>query len=295
VDLTDNQVLIILISEKRKHEGPPPKLGKKKGGRGEMRMNKLPTITPVMKCRLKSLKMERIKDFLLLEEEFIKNQEAIKKAKQEENEEEEVDEEKAKVDQMRETPLSLATLEEFIDEDHAIINSSVGIQYYVPVMSFVDRNQLQPNSTVLCRNTNMAVVGIMQDETDPLLNVMKVEKAPEETYADVGGLEQQIQEIKEAVELPLTHPEVYEDLGIKPPKGVILYGEPGTGKTLLVKAVAHETSATFLRLVGSELIQKYAGDGPKLVRELFRVAEENAPSIVFIDEIDAIGTKRYNT
>jgi Cdc6-like AAA superfamily ATPase len=109
----------------------------------------------------------------------------------------------------------------------------------------------------------------------------------------VGGLAKQIQEVKEAVELPLTHPELYEDIGIKPPKGVIFYGPPGTGKTLLAKAVANETSATFLRVVGSELIQKYLGDGPKLVRELFRVADENAPSIVFIDEIDAVGTKRY--
>ncbi len=105
----------------------------------------------------------------------------------------------------------------------------------------------------------------------------------------------QIQEIKESVELPLTHPEYYEEMGIKPPKGVILYGVPGTGKTLLAKAVANQTSATFLRVVGSELIQKYLGDGPKLVRELFRVAEEHSPSIVFIDEIDAIGTKRYYT
>ena len=95
------------------------------------------------------------------------------------------------------------------------------------------------------------------------------------------------------MELPLTHPELYEEMGIKPPKGVILYGVPGTGKTLLAKAVANQTSATFLRIVGSELIQKYLGDGPKLVRNVFRVAEEHAPSIVFIDEIDAIGTKRY--
>ena len=104
-----------------------------------------------------------------------------------------------------------------------------------------------------------------------------------------------IQEIKESVELPLTHPEYYEEMGIKPPKGVILYGPPGTGKTLLAKAVANQTSATFLRVVGSELIQKYLGDGPKLVRELFRVAEEHSPSIVFIDEIDAVGTKRYDS
>merc|ERR1712134_25842 len=116
-----------------------------------------------------------------------------------------------------------------------------------------------------------------------------------ESYADIGGLDTQIQEIKESVELPLTHPEYYEEMGIKPPKGVILYGPPGTGKTLLAKAVANQTSATFLRVVGSELIQKYLGDGPKLVRELFRVAEEHAPSIVFMDEIDAVGTKRYDS
>merc|ERR1712122_237606 len=103
------------------------------------------------------------------------------------------------------------------------------------------------------------------------------------------------QEIKESVELPLTHPELYEEMGIRPPKGVILYGVPGTGKTLLAKAVASETSATFLRVVGSELIQKYLGDGPKLVREMFRTAGENAPAIIFIDEIDAVATKRYDT
>lgn len=155
-------------------------------------MNKLPTVTPVMKCRLKSLKLERIKDYLLLEEEFIRNQEQIKKAKLEENEEEEVDEERAQVDAMRESPLSVATIKEFIDEEHAIINSNMDLQYYVPIMSFVDRSELQPNTTVLCNSKNMAIVGILQDETDPMLNVMKVEKAPSETYADVGGLEQQI-------------------------------------------------------------------------------------------------------
>jgi 26S proteasome regulatory subunit T2 len=127
-----------------------------------------------------------------------------------------------------------------------------------------------------------------------MVNVMKLEKAPTESYADIGALEQQIQEIKEAVELPLTHPELYEEMGIKPPKGVILYGPPGTGKTLLAKAVANQTSATFLRVVGSELIQKYLGEGPKLVRELFKVAQDNAPSIIFMDEIDAIGLKRYD-
>ena len=146
---------------------------------------------------------------------------------------------------------------------------------------------------MLLNNKVHAIVGVLLDDEDGMGNVMKLEKAPKETYAEIGGLEDQIMEIKESVELPLTHPEYYEEMGIKPPKGVILYGPPGTGKTLLVKAVANQTSATFLRVVGSELIQKYAGDGPKMVREMFKLAEENAPSIIFIDEIDAVGTKRY--
>jgi len=231
--------------------------------------------------------LERIKDSLLLEEEFIQNQERLRPLK------EKSEKERAKIDEIRGNPMQVGTLEEMIDENHAIVSSSGGPEHYVSIMSFVDRDHLEPGSSVLLHHKHYSVVGILSDEVDPLVSVMKVEKAPTESYADVGGLEKQIQEIKEAVELPLTHPELYEDIGIKPPKGVILYGEPGTGKTLLAKAVAHETSATFLRVVGSELIQKYLGEGPKLVRELFRSANELAPSIVFIDEIDAIGTKRY--
>merc|ERR1719382_2069495 len=191
--------------------------------------------------------------------------------------------------------MDVGSLEEFIDENHCIVSTAMGPEYYVNILSFVDKDQLEPGSSVLMHHKNLSVIGILADEVDPLVSVMKVEKAPLESYADIGGLEDQIQEIKEAVELPLTHPELYEDIGIKPPKGVILYGEPGTGKTLLAKAVANSTSATFLRVVGSELIQKYLGDGPKLVRELFRVADEHSPSIVFIDEIDAVGTKRYDS
>jgi len=235
------------------------------------------------------LKLDRIKDYLLMEEEFIQNQERLKPT------EEKTQEERTKVDELRGTPMGVGTLEEIIDDNHAIVSSSVGPEYYVTIMSFVDKDQLEPGCSILMHNKVLSVVGILADEVDPMVNVMKVEKAPLESYADIGGLEDQIQEIKEAVELPLTHPELYEEIGIRPPKGVILYGVPGTGKTLLAKAVANQTSATFLRVVGSELIQKYLGDGPKLVRELFRVAEELAPSIVFIDEIDAVGTKRYDS
>lgn len=191
--------------------------------------------------------------------------------------------------------MGVGTLEEMIDDNHAIVSSAMGPEYYVSVMSFVNQDLLEPGSSVLLHNKVMSIVGILPDDTDPLVSVMKVEKAPLESYADIGGLHDQIQEIKEAVELPLTHPELYEEIGIRPPKGVILYGEPGTGKTLLAKAVANQTSATFLRVVGSELIQKYLGEGPKLVRELFRVADDLSPSIVFIDEIDAVGSKRYDS
>merc|ERR1712184_201200 len=246
-------------------------------------------VTPHTKCKLRLLKQERIKDYLLMEEEFIRNQERLKP------QEEKNEEERSKVDDLRGTPMSVGSLEEIIDDNHAIVSTSVGSEHYVSILSFVDKDQLEPGCSVLLNHKVHAVVGVLSDDTDPMVTVMKLEKAPQETYADIGGLDQQIQEIKESVELPLTHPEYYEEMGIKPPKGVILYGPPGTGKTLLAKAVANQTSATFLRVVGSELIQKYLGDGPKLVRELFRVAEEHAPSIVFMDEIDAVGTKRYDS
>merc|ERR1712025_45451 len=246
-------------------------------------------VTPHTKCRLRLLKQERIKDYLLMEEEFIRNQERLKP------QEEKNEEERSKVDDLRGTPMSVGSLEEIIDDNHAIVSTSVGSEHYVSILSFVDKDQLEPGCSVLLNHKVHAVIGVLGDGTDPMVSVMKLEKAPQESYADIGGLDSQIQEIKESVELPLTHPEYYEEMGIKPPKGVILYGPPGTGKTLLAKAVANQTSATFLRIVGSELIQKYLGDGPKLVRELFRVAEEHSPSIVFIDEIDAVGTKRYES
>merc|ERR1711920_489157 len=277
--------------EKKKYEPPvPTRVGKKrKKTKGPDTASKLPMVTPHTKCKLRLLKQERIKDYLLMEEEFIRNQERLKP------QEEKNEEERSKVDDLRGTPMSVGSLEEIIDDNHAIVSTSVGSEHYVSILSFVDKDQLEPGCSVLLNHKVHAVVGVLSDDTDPMVSVMKLEKAPTETYADIGGLDQQIQEIKESVELPLTHPEYYEEMGIRPPKGVILYGPPGTGKTLLAKAVANQTAATFLRVVGSELIQKYLGDGPKLVRELFRVADENAPSIVFIDEIDAIGTKRYDS
>ncbi len=173
-----------------------------------------------------------MKDYLLVEQEFIQSQTASNPK------EDSLEDERSKVDDLRGTPLSIGNLEEIIDDNHAIVSSSIGPEYYVSILSIVDKDQLEPNSTVLLHNKMMSVVGILQDDSDPMVNLMKVDKAPTESYADVGGLEAQIQELKEAVEYPLTHPELYEDIGIKPPKGVILYGEPGTGKTLLFVVVA---------------------------------------------------------
>merc|ERR1719271_1367000 len=257
--------------------------------KGAIGTSKLPNVVPTSKCRLRLLKHERIKDYLMMEEEFIAEQQRLKPKEETDNEE------KSKLDDLRGSPMDVGSLEEFIDENHCIVSTAMGPEYYVNILSFVNKDQLEPGSSVLMHHKSLSVIGILSDDTDPMVSVMKVDKAPLESYADIGGLETQIQEIKEAVELPLAHPELYEEVGIKPPKGVILYGVPGTGKTLLAKAVANQTSATFLRVVGSELIQKYLGDGPKLVRELFRVADDHSPTIVFIDEIDAVGSKRYDS
>ena len=250
--------------------------------------------------------MQRVHDHLLLEEEFVENQERFRKAKAANTagpssaggDSDAMDrnaDERSRVDEMRGSPMGVGNLEEMIDDDHAIVSSATGPEYYVSILSFVDKDLLEPGASILLHHKTVSVVGVLTDDADPMVSVMKLDKAPTESYADIGGLESQIQEVREAVELPLLHPELYEEMGIKPPKGVILYGGPGTGKTLLAKAVANQTSATFLRIVGSELIQKYLGDGPRLVRQLFQVAAEHAPSIVFIDEIDAIGSKRYES
>lgn len=261
-------------------------LKRKKRVRDSRNCSKLPMVAPALKCNLKLLKLQKIKAFLSLEENLLGLVEANPSER---------DDSRLILDQLRGHPLAIGTLEEFIDDDHAIVSSGLGLEYYSVIMSFVDKDLLEPGCTVILHNKDHSVVGVMESDVDPLVSVMKLEKAPTETYADIGGLESQIQEIKESVELPLTNPELFQEMGIKPPKGVILYGLPGTGKTLLAKAVANSTSATFLRIVGSELIQKYLGDGPKLVREMFKVAEAHAPAIIFIDEIDAIGHKRYDS
>jgi 26S proteasome regulatory subunit T6 len=152
--------------------------------------------------------------------------------------------------------------------------------------------KVTPNTRVALKNDSYLLHKILPNKVDPLVSLMMVEKVPDSTYEMVGGLDKQIKEIKEVIELPVKHPELFEALGIAQPKGVLLYGPPGTGKTLLARAVAHHTECTFIRVSGSELVQKFIGEGSRMVRELFVMAREHAPSIIFMDEIDSIGSTR---
>ena len=165
-------------------------------------------------------------------------------------------------------------------------------KYVVDIEDSIDTSLLKAGARVALRNDSYALHYVLPTKVDPLVSLMKVEKVPDSTYDMVGGLDQQIKEIKEVIELPLKHPELFDALGIAQPKGVLLYGPPGTGKTLLARAVAHHTDCTFIRVSGGELVQKYIGEGSRMVRELFVMAREHAPSIIFMDEVDSIGSAR---
>jgi 26S proteasome regulatory subunit T6 len=165
-------------------------------------------------------------------------------------------------------------------------------KYVVDLDKEIDIGKVTPGARVALRNDSYTLHVLLPTKVDPLVSLMKVEKVPDSTYDMVGGLDQQIKEIKEVIELPLKHPELFDALGIAQPKGVLLYGPPGTGKTLLARAVAHHTDCTFIRVSGGELVQKYIGEGSRMVRELFVMAREHAPSIIFMDEVDSIGSAR---
>lgn len=192
------------------------------------------------------------------------------------------------------TPLVIGQFNEMIDENYGLVTSSTGATYCVRVLSTINREDLKTSASVAMHKTSHAVVDVLPPEADSSIQMTKVTEKPDVSYQDIGGLDVQKQEMREAVELPLTHPELYQQIGIDPPRGVLLYGPPGTGKTMLAKAVANHTTASFIRVCGAEFVQKYLGEGPKMVRDIFRLAKENAPSIVFIDEIDSIATKRYD-
>jgi len=234
--------------------------------------------------KLKTL--QRQIHFLGIQEDYIKDEQKNLKRELLRAQEE--------VKRIQSVPLVIGQFLEMIDPLTGIVGSTTGSNYYVRVLSTIDREQLKPSSSVALHRHSNALVDILPPEADSSIQLMGENEKPTENYSMIGGYDIQKQEIREAVELPLTHFDLYKQIGIDPPRGVLLYGPPGTGKTMLAKAVAHHTSASFIRVVGSEFVQKYLGEGPRMVRDVFRLAKENSPAIVFIDEIDAIATKRFD-
>ena len=202
---------------------------------------------------------------------------------------------RGEIEKFQSPPLVIATVTEVLDDGKVVVKSSTGPHFVIGYSRFLDDNALEPGVRVALNQQTFGIVNVLPSEKDPLVTGMEVEEKPDISYEQIGGLEAQIVEIKETVELPLKRPELFEEIGIEPPKGVLLYGPPGTGKTLLAKAVAHETNATFIKIVASEFVKKYIGEGARLVRGVFELAKEKAPSIIFMDEIDAIAAKRLKS
>jgi proteasome regulatory subunit len=191
-------------------------------------------------------------------------------------------------------PLVIGYVQDLID-DQAVVRSSNGTVFLVSVNKRLEFKDLKPGTRVALNQDTLSVIDILSDSWDPLVSGTEVIDSTSVEYSSIGGLDAQIQELREAIELPFENPGAFEEFGIDPPKGVLLTGPPGTGKTMLAKAVANATKATFLGLVGAELAQKYIGEGGRMVRELFDLAREKAPSIIFIDELDSIGSRRLDT
>merc|ERR1739848_606768 len=177
----------------------------------------------------------------------------------------------------------------------AVIKTSTRQTYFLPIIGLVEPEDLKPGDLVGVNKDSYLVLEKLPAEYDSRVKAMEVDMRPTEQYSDIGGLDKQIQELVEAVVLPMTHKERFVNIGIHPPKGVLLYGPPGTGKTLMARACAAQTKSTFLKLAGPQLVQMFIGDGAKLVRDAFALAKEKAPAIIFIDELDAIGTKRFDS
>jgi len=201
---------------------------------------------------------------------------------------------RTEMERLKSPPLIIGMLRDILSDNRVVVKSSTGPDFIVSVSEFIPKKDLIPGSRVSMNKQTLAVMDILPAPLDPVVTGAEIIDKPATTYEDVGGLGPQMMELREAVEDPLLRPELYKKVGIEPPKGVLLVGPPGTGKTLMAKAVANATKATFIRLVGSELVQKYIGEGARLVRELFDLAKEKAPSIIFIDELDAVGAKRLD-
>merc|ERR1719391_549001 len=175
----------------------------------------------------------------------------------------------------------------------AVVKTSTRQTYFLPVIGLVEPEDLSPGDLVGVNKDSYLILEKLPTEYDSRVKAMEVDTRPTEQYSDIGGLDKQIQELIEAIVLPMTHKDRFDKIGISPPKGCLMYGPPGTGKTLLARACAAQTKATFLKLAGPQLVQMFIGDGAKIVRDAFDLAKEKAPSIIFIDELDAIGSKRF--
>ncbi len=190
--------------------------------------------------------------------------------------------------------LYLATVEDRTDTAEVIVKQHGNNQEVLTEVSNEIDEVLEMGDRVAI-NDSFAIQDILDDETDARAQAMEIQESPDVTYEDIGGLEAELREVQEAVEDPLTQPERFEKVGVEPPSGVLLHGPPGTGKTMLAKAVANQTDATFIKMAGSELVRKFIGEGSRMVRDLFELAAEREPSIIFIDEIDAVASKRTDS
>ncbi|ABS55976.1 26S proteasome subunit P45 family [Methanoregula boonei 6A8] len=195
--------------------------------------------------------------------------------------------------QLKRMPLFVAVIIDILENNEIYLRQQGNNQEYLTHASDELRPLLKPGTKVAVNNA-LSIVKVIGNVYDSRVRVMELEESPSISYTQIGGLTDEIKEVREAVEYPLTKPEIFRRIGVEPPKGILLYGSPGTGKTLIAKAVAHEAKATFIRMSGSELVHKFIGEGAGLVRELFTLARERAPAIVFIDEIDAVGSMRTN-
>ncbi len=198
------------------------------------------------------------------------------------------------LERLKSPPLIIGSLRDILPNHRAVVKSTTGPDFVVSISSYVSEKDLIVGSRVSLNKQTLSIMDVLPSSIDPVVSGAEIVEKPNITYEDIGGLKNQMMELREAVEDPLLRPELYAKVGIEPPKGVLLVGPPGTGKTLMAKAVANATQATFIRLVGSELVQKYIGEGARLVRELFELAKEKAPSIIFIDELDSVGAKRLD-
>ena len=194
---------------------------------------------------------------------------------------------------LKEEPLFIATVQEVTD-DGLVIKQHGNNQEALTEVTEEKRERIEAGDRVTINNA-LSIVDVLDSETDTRVQAMQVSHSPDVDYSDIGGVDTQLEEVRETVEMPLDSPEMFDEVGIDPPSGILLHGPPGTGKTMLAKAVANQTDATFIKMAGSELVHKFIGEGSKLVRDLFETARENEPAVLFIDEIDAIASKRTDS